>query len=94
MATIIDDYFSPGWRERSLDCPCGWSGATAAMRMQLHETATDYACPGCESTLMIVAHPDLAQVRQAAAAGNAEAAEQLALVEEARRQFSERPPQD
>jgi hypothetical protein len=53
------------------------------MRMELHEEVTDYACPACECTLLIVSHPDLDQVRQAAANGNTEAQQQLALVEEA-----------
>jgi hypothetical protein len=51
--------------------------------MELHEEVTDYACPGCENTLLIVSHPDIVQVRQAAADGNLEAQQQLALVEEA-----------
>lgn len=83
MAEIITNYFLQGWRERVLDCPCGWSGHSRAMRMELQDTVTDYACPQCEATLLIVAHPDITQVRAAAAEGNVEAQQQLALVEEA-----------
>ena len=44
------------------------------------------ACP-CGNLLLIVSHPDLAQVQRAAAAGNAEAVAQLAIVEEALARF-------
>ena len=83
MAEIIRNYFTPGWRSDRLSCICGWEGTSANMQMELHEEVTDYACPACENTLLIVSHPDMQQVQQAAAAGNVEAQQQLALVEEA-----------
>lgn len=83
MADIIPNYFTPGWRSDRLSCVCGWEGTSANMQMELHEEVTDYACPACENTLLIVSHPDMQQVQQAAAAGNVEAQQQLALVEEA-----------
>ena len=83
MAEIIRNYFTPGWRTDRISCACGWEGDSAMMRMELHEEVTDYICPACESTLLIVSHPDMEQVRQAAAEGNVEAQQQLALVEEA-----------
>lgn len=83
MADIIRNYFTPGWRSDRLSCICGWEGTSANMQMELHEEVTDYACPACENTLLIVSHPDMEQVQQAAAAGNVEAQQQLALVEEA-----------
>ena len=83
MAEIIRNYFTPGWRTDRPHCVCGWEGSSANMAMELHEEVTDYACPACENTLLIVAHPDLAQVQHAATAGNVEAQQQLALVEEA-----------
>ena len=43
----------------------------------------EVTCPACENTLLIVAHPDLAQVQHAATAGNVEAQQQLDQVEEA-----------
>lgn len=92
MAEIISDYFSPGWRERAIECPCGWRGASREMRMELQETVTDYACPSCEATALIVAHPDLDLVRRAAAAGNEEARMQLEIVEDAQRHFGAPPP--
>ena len=83
MADIIRNYFTPGWRSDRLSCVCGWEGTSANMQMELHEEVTDYACPACENTLLIVSHPDMEQVQQAAAAGNIEAQQQLDLVEEA-----------
>ena len=83
MADIIRNYFTPGWRSDRLSCICGWEGTSANMQMELHEEVTDYACPACENTLLIVSHPDMEQVQQAAAAGNIEAQQQLDLVEEA-----------
>ena len=83
MAEIIRNYFTPGWRSDRLSCICGWAGTSANMQMALHEEVTDYACPACENTLLIVSHPDMQQVQQAAASGNVEAQQQLALVEEA-----------
>ena len=53
------------------------------MAMELHEEVTDYACPDCECTLLIVSHPGIDQVRQAAAEGNLEARQQLSIIEEA-----------
>ena len=83
MAEMIRNYFTPGWRKDRLHCVCGWEGTSANMQMELHEEVTDYACPACENTLLIVSHPDMQQVQQAAASGNVEAQQQLALVEEA-----------
>jgi hypothetical protein len=91
MAELVEDYFADGWRERALACPCGWEGDSRGMAMELHDAVTDYACPTCGNLLLIVSHPDLARVRQAAAAGNAEAAGQLAIIEEALARF---PPAD
>ncbi len=95
MAEIVSDYFSPGWRERAIECPCGWRGHSREMRMELQETVTDYACPSCDATVLIVTHPDLDLVRRAAAAGNQEACMQLEIVEEAQRHFGaqESPPE-
>ncbi len=87
MAELVPDYFTAGWRERDLACPCDWHGDSRAMAMELHDAVTDYACPRCGNLLLIVSHPSLDQVRAAAAAGNAEAAVQLAIIEEALDRF-------
>lgn len=83
MAEIIRNYFTPRWRSDEITCACGWRGNSRAMVMELHEEVTDYACPVCECMLLIVSHPSIEQVRQAAAEGNVEASQQLALIEEA-----------
>ncbi len=83
MAEIIRNYFAPRWRSDAIVCACGWHGDSRAMAMELHEEVTDYACPACECTLLIVSHPSIEQVRQAAAEGNSEASQQLSIIEEA-----------
>ena len=81
MALVIDNAYAPGWRDADTACEaCGWHGSVAAMRMEPDRDATDYACPGCGNLLLIVAHPTLEQVRTAAASGDVDAAEQLALL--------------
>ena len=83
MAEIIRNYFMPRWRTDRISCACGWEGDSSGMQMELHEEVTDYACPARQNPLLIVSHPAMQQVQQAAAEGNAEARQQLALVEEA-----------
>lgn len=86
MAELIKDYYSAGWRELVLTCEaCQWRGDSRGMVMELHNDVTDYACPACENMLLIVTHPSLEQVHAAAAAGNAEALQQVALMEEYQR---------
>ena len=81
MAQVVDNAYAPGWRDADTACEaCGWHGSVAAMRMEPDRDATDYACPGCGTLLLIVAHPTLEQVRTAAASGDVDAAEQLALL--------------
>ena len=82
MTTTIDDYFLPGWRQATHACPaCQWSGDSRQMEMELFDEQTEYSCPQCELPLLLVVHPDLAQIRQAAAAGHPEAIEQLQMLE-------------
>lgn len=83
MAEIIRNYFTPRWRSDEISCACGWHGDSRAMAMELHEEVTDYGCPACECTLLIVSHPSIDQVRQAAVEGNLEAIQQLSIIEEA-----------
>ncbi|WP_296278413.1 hypothetical protein [Pseudoxanthomonas sp.] len=88
MAELVPDYFSAGWRGRSLACPCDWAGDSRAMAMELHDAVTDYACPQCGNLLLIVSHPSLEQVRAAAAEGNEEARTHLGIIEEAHARLS------
>jgi len=83
MTVLVDNYFQPGWRSRQIECAaCQWRGDSARMSLEPHEDLSEYLCPRCEDILLIVRHPDLDQVRAAAAAGHPEALEQLALVEQ------------
>ena len=50
------------------------------MEMELHDEQTEYSCPQCELPLLVVPHPNLQQVQAAAAAGNEEAQQQLAIL--------------
>ena len=81
MTTTLTDYYQPHWREQRHTCPaCDWQGHSRQMEMELHDEQTEYACPECEYPLLVVQHPDLTQVQAAAAAGNEEAQQQLAIL--------------
>ncbi|WP_442681898.1 hypothetical protein ACSBPQ_09240 [Stenotrophomonas sp. JC08] len=81
MTTTINDYYQPGWREQLHHCPaCTWQGGSRQMEMELHDEQSQYSCPQCEFPLLIVQHPDLAAIQAAAAAGNAEAQQQLEIL--------------
>ncbi len=83
MPELVDDYFQPGWRIRQVGCAaCEGRGDSRDMTLQPHEELSEYLCPRCEDIVLVVRHPDLAQVRAAAAAGHPEAVGQLALLEE------------
>ena len=86
MTITVSDYYQNGWREDLHNCPaCEWKGSSRQMEMELHDEQTEYACPHCEFLLLVVMHPDLAQMQTAAAAGNTEAQEQLAILASAPR---------
>jgi len=81
MATTIDNYFQPGWRDDAHTCAaCEWQGNSRDMVMELHEDLTEYDCPACENPLLMVMHPDIEQVQAAAAAGNTEAQQHLDII--------------
>ncbi len=86
MTTTLSDYYQPGWRDHRHTCPaCEWQGSSRQMELELHDEQSEYTCPQCEFPLLVVLHPDLPQVQAAAAAGNAEAAGQLAILASAPR---------
>lgn len=81
MITTVHDYYQPGWRDQNHCCSaCNWQGTSRQMEMELHDEQTEYSCPQCECPLLVVQHPDLQQVQAAAAAGNAEAQQQLDIL--------------
>lgn len=89
MPELVNDYYLAGWRHQRRACAaCEWEGDSGQMTLEPHEDFSEYHCPQCEDIMLVVRHPDLGQVRAAAAAGHREAMEQLAVVEEylARRQ--------
>ncbi len=92
MAELLRDYFTGGWRERVLECACGWRGDSRAMVMDLHDEVTDYACPQCANLLLIVNHPGLEDVRRAAEAGHPEAREHWAILQSAGLETDSRDP--
>lgn len=86
MAVTLDNYFTAGWRDQPHTCPaCEWQGSARQMSMELHEDEAEFDCPQCENPILLVLHPSLAQVQAAAAAGNAEAIEQLEILASAPR---------
>jgi hypothetical protein len=83
MPELVGDYFQPGWRTRSIECTaCEWRGDSRAMTLEPHAEQSEYLCPQCEDILLVVRHPDIEQVRAAAADGHPEAVEQLTLLQE------------
>ncbi|MGV8959668.1 MAG: hypothetical protein ACOH1V_04705 [Stenotrophomonas sp.] len=86
MTITVENYYQPGWRDQTHTCAaCEWHGTSRQMEMELHDEQTEYSCPGCEHPLLIVLHPSLQQLKDAAAQGHAEALEQLAILEAAPR---------
>jgi predicted RNA-binding Zn-ribbon protein involved in translation (DUF1610 family) len=85
MAELVANFYEPGWRSRRYECDaCQWRGDSRQMSLEPHEDQSEYSCPQCEDILIIVRHPSLDQVQEAAAQGHPEAVEQLALLEEYR----------
>ena len=70
---LLLDYYEYNRHER-LTCPnCSRSGQAEQATLDHHEELFDISCPRCEKMLLVVGYPTLEHIRQAAAAGNAEA---------------------
>lgn len=81
MARIFA-YFDKGWREERFSCDrCGWSGATEGMVPDSYREVMDYSCPACDTMLVIVSHPTIDEIREAARNGCHEATEWLRSIE-------------
>lgn len=78
-------------KDEIVTCPeCGWSGR-AGDNVEYHSAVFDVSCRNCEKMLIIVnATVDLEETREAAAAGNQEAAAMLPKMEAA----AARPPEN
>jgi len=82
---MLLEYYEYNAHER-LTCPnCFWSGQAGDATLDHHEELFDVTCPRCEKMLLVVGHPTVEQITEAAAAGNAEAIAELAEIEKARR---------
>lgn len=82
MTLTIDNYFAKGWRQATHTCAaCEWRGPLGALDLEPHRDQSEYSCPQCECLVVVVAHPDMEQVKAAAASGHPEAMEQLALLD-------------
>ena len=62
-------------------CACGWSGAFREMSISGFDELVDGSCPSCDTMLIVRSFPTKDEIREAAAAGNREAAEELARME-------------
>ena len=70
------------WQRRQLLCTCGWSGVPEQSTADYDsEYLTEYDCPQCQRSLLLVSYPTADQVKEAAAGGHAAAIKQLAVVE-------------
>jgi hypothetical protein len=80
-------------KDEVVTCPeCGWSGR-AGDNVELYSAVFDVSCRDCEKMLLIVnATVDLEETREAAAAGNQEAAEMLPKMEAAAARAQENRP--
>ncbi len=65
-------------------CSCGWSGSLTELDTEAFAELADGSCPRCEQMLLIRSFPTMADMREWAARGNAEAASDLARVQAAR----------
>ncbi|OBJ70988.1 hypothetical protein [Mycobacterium sp. 1274756.6] len=69
-------------RDTPITCPgCGWSGPQMPY-LDMHVDLLDLRCPKCRYMILIVLFPTIDQTREAAAAGNSRAIENLARAEE------------
>lgn len=62
-------------------CRCGWQGTFREMDNGWFEELLDGSCPVCDTMLAIRSFATEAEIREAAASGNAQAAEQLRSLE-------------
>ncbi len=68
----VAPYFST-WRDQTLHCRCDWTGRAGDLKPEMHSELMDLSCPECDQMLLIVPYPTVAEVEQAAAAGDPEA---------------------
>jgi hypothetical protein len=62
---------------------CGWRGTMREGSREFYSELFDVSCPRCDTMLLIVPYPTPDEIRQAAAAGDVRALEELANLERA-----------
>ncbi len=81
MSATIMQYWDHD-ADAAVTCPsCGWAGPSRGLG-DLHDDFFDVTCPTCDTMLLIVNYPTLAETQAAAAAGNRRAQDGLADIEE------------
>lgn len=82
-AKVLDYY---QWdRSQDLTCPrCGWSGAGTDGSVNTFDELLDVRCPECDQILLVVGYPTLVEIQAAVRAGDREAIEELAGIEQYR----------
>ena len=64
-------------------CPCDWTGLGSELKLgETFSELAEYDCPRCESKVVRISFPTSGEIREAAAAGNAEAITELARLDE------------
>ena len=61
-------------------CVCGWSGFFREMSIGEFDELVDGSCPTCDTMLIVRSFPTKDEIREAAAAGNREAVEELSRI--------------
>lgn len=74
-------YYDEKARSRTWACPCGWRGTIGEMATGRYTELQDGSCPACDTMLVIIPYPTLAETRRAAARGNREAIDELSSAE-------------
>jgi hypothetical protein len=67
---------------------CGWTGPASAGDKNFFDELFDISCPKCDAMLLIVPYPTDEETKQAAAAGNEKARQNLATVEARERRWA------
>lgn len=77
----MPNYFD--YQSMTFTCSCGWKGLGSELKLgEAFSELAEYDCPECGSKVVTISYPTSKEVREAAAARNAEAIAELARIEE------------
>lgn len=77
----MPNYFT--YQTTTFTCPCGWTGFGSDLKLgEMFSELAEYDCPRCASKVVTISYPTSEEVRDAAAARNAEAIAELGRLEE------------